>query len=113
MAFTNTHPAQLSGPAGGSASRFDALERHVLLLARKDRAWSLRGRGAIDRLLRGLFGVAPANTLADPRLEALRRLAVAARLGRIGAIRREATAFLSRGFTPVQRDAVLGLEWAR
>ncbi|MGW8188973.1 MULTISPECIES: hypothetical protein [Sphingomonas] len=94
--------------------RFDQLERQVLLLARRDGAWSLGGRGGgLDVLLKRLFGAARPNVLADPRLEALRRFAVTARVGGVAAVRREAAAFLAGGFTAEQRDAVLDLGWAR
>lgn len=94
--------------------RFDQLERQVLLLARRDGAWSLGSRGGgLDVLLKRLFGAARPNVLADPRLEALRRFAVTARVGGIAAVQREAAAFLAGGFTAEQRDAVLDLGWAR
>ncbi|KQN39316.1 hypothetical protein ASG37_06940 [Sphingomonas sp. Leaf407] len=56
------------------------IERQVILAARGDSRRSLRAPGRIDRALGWLFGWKPANRLADPRLEALRRYVVMARL---------------------------------
>jgi hypothetical protein len=52
------------------------LERDVVMLARHDRLSSLQPAGRLARVGRRLFGLAGANRLADPRLEALRRFAV-------------------------------------
>lgn len=120
----HTIPMPVHGRAGTIAradvatvdagDRFDQLERQVLAIAKRDGKWSLGSRGRpLDRLLRRLFGTTRPNTLADPRLEALRRFAVTVRVGGVAAIRRETAAFLASGFTPGQRDALLGLEWAR
>lgn len=50
----------------------------VVEFARKDSLWSLNPDGLLQRLGRFLFGISPAQPLANERLEALRRLAVAA-----------------------------------
>ena len=57
---------------------FSALEWQVIALARRDNLASLQAPGRLSRALGGLFGVAAKSILADPRLEALRRLAVQA-----------------------------------
>lgn len=59
-------------------SRFSRLEWQVVGLARRDRLSTLRAPNRWDRLRMLIFGHEPANTLADKRLEALRRLAVEA-----------------------------------
>jgi len=67
-------------PRHDNVVRLAPLERQVILLARSDRASSLRQPGRIDAALGWLFGWKPASKLADPRLEALRRYAVTFRL---------------------------------
>lgn len=63
-----------------TVSRIAPLERQVVQLASNDARSSLKAPGRIARLLHWVFAVKPANRLADPRLEALRRFAVMARL---------------------------------
>jgi hypothetical protein len=53
-----------------------ALEWLVVSLARRDRLSSLREPGRISVAMGVLFGKQPNPRLADPKLEALRRLAV-------------------------------------
>lgn len=66
--------------AAARAIQFDPLEEQVMALARTDRLSSLEKPGPFDRLLTMVFGLRPASrTLADPRLEALRRAVVVAR----------------------------------
>ncbi|MES2339179.1 MAG: hypothetical protein V4537_13880 [Pseudomonadota bacterium] len=72
--------AATAAPRHDAVSLVAPLERQVVQLARADGRWSLRTHGRIDTLLRWVFGVKPVNRLADPRLEALRRFAVMARL---------------------------------
>lgn len=56
----------------------DARERGAVLLARTDGKESLHSPSRLHRLLEICFGLSPRpNTLADPRLEGLRRYAVA------------------------------------
>lgn len=57
-------------------ARFSALEWTVVALARRDRLASLAAPGPLARALGGLFGLGRQSRLADPRLEALRRLAI-------------------------------------
>jgi hypothetical protein len=62
------------------AVRFAPLEEQVMQLARRDRLASLEPSGPIDRLLAFLFGLrTTSRSLADPRLEALRRATIVAR----------------------------------
>ena len=72
-----------SGPGGVAASAsvvgtLDQLEWEVVRLARGDRLASLRAPGRWARLRARLFGADINPRLADPRLEALRGLAVLA-----------------------------------
>lgn len=76
--------AALAAPATGLAhetvSRIAPLEQAVLHLAFADKKSSLNEPGRIAKILHWVFGVKPANRLAEPRLEALRRFAVMARV---------------------------------
>lgn len=55
------------------------LERQVVLIAARDGRASVRRSGPARRLCDRLLGIRRANTLADPRLEALRRFCVGRR----------------------------------
>ena len=80
-------------PAG-----FAELERLAVLIGARD---PLPGAGLVARWLRGLFDLSTPRPLADPRLEALRRLVLALRRGTPA----EATgAALRAGVTPGQVD---------
>lgn len=56
--------------------RFSDLEWSVIRLARLDRLWTLRSSTRISRFIRRMIGRNPNPTLANERLEALRRMAV-------------------------------------
>ena len=59
---------------------FTPLEEQVIMLALADGLGSIEEPGRIERLFATLFGMrAPSRTLADPRLETLRRAVVVAR----------------------------------
>jgi len=78
---------------------FAPIERSVIALAAHDKAWSVRPRTLTVRLVEALFGFHPANRLADPRLEALRRFAVLARTARGALPAAEIDAFIAAGFS--------------
>lgn len=86
---------------------FDKLDEAVLGVASHDGLASLATSNRWVRLAGQLLGLRLARPLADPRLEALRRLAVAARLGTRRIVDREVARARSRGFTAFQIDAVL------
>lgn len=86
---------------------FDRLGEAALEVARHDGLRSLRRPGRLRRAVERLLGLPVTLPLADPRLEALRRLAVAARLGGRRVAAREAEAARAAGLTPFQVDAVL------
>lgn len=71
---TGSH-AGISSPVVNDAS-LSALEWLVVSLARRDRLSSLRTPGRMASAMGVLFGQRPNPRLADPKLEALRRLAV-------------------------------------
>lgn len=85
---------------------FNRLDEAALDVAAHDGLATLGGRWT--RLLGQVLGLRLATPLADPRLEALRRLGVAARLGTRRIVEREINRARSSGFTPFQIEAVLG-----
>jgi len=60
------------------ADGFERREWAVIMLARQDGLASLRAPSRLGRMMARLFGSDVNHRLADPRLEALRRLAVLA-----------------------------------
>jgi hypothetical protein len=58
------------------AASLSALEWSVVALARRDSLSSLRTPGPIGRAMAVVFGGTSESPIADPRLEALRRIAV-------------------------------------
>lgn len=86
-------------PAG-----FSALEWSVVMLARHDRPSSLREPGRIGRLLGRLFGDSHNRRLADPRLEALRHMAVLTWHHGYAVTTPQIDAFLAAGFTTDHYD---------
>lgn len=83
LSFTEFGPAALAGaehfvPAPKPADRvqFSALEWSVVALAERDPLSTLRSPSRMAVALGNLFGDRRNPSLADPKLEALRRLAV-------------------------------------
>jgi hypothetical protein len=80
MDFAEPAPALLYRPAAVAkatpAASLSALEWSVVALARRDSLNSLRTPGPIGKAMAAVFGGASENPIADPRLEALRRIAV-------------------------------------
>lgn len=96
-----TRPFEASTAVRQGGARLGSQERLVVLLSRTDPLWSVRPRRTGGRLLGFLFGMEAPHRLADPRLEALRRYAVAYRLRDEGAEDAEAAA-LRAGFSGAQ-----------
>jgi hypothetical protein len=88
-------------------TNFSALEWTVIALARRDRISSLNEPGPIARALGSLFGLGRQSTLADPQLEALRRLAVHAWHRGYKLPVSEIKRFLSAGFSAGQYETLL------
>jgi hypothetical protein len=80
----------------------DATERSAVLLARNDRNSSVRPAGALDRIGTIVFGFRHPNRLADPRLEALRRFAVATAREKRGSVDWERGELQTFGFSEFQ-----------
>jgi len=97
-------PADRSGEATG----FSALEWLVVALAGRDRLTSLREPGRLALALGRLFGgERNAARLADPRLEALRRVAVHAWHVGYNVPASELAAFVAAGFSSEQVEQLL------
>ena len=86
---------------------FSALEWTVIALARRDRISSLSEPGPLARALGSLFGLGRQSTLADPRLEALRRIAVHAWHRGYKLPVSEIKRFLAAGFSAGQYETLL------
>lgn len=91
----------------GDRTDFSPLEWAVVALARRDRISSLNEPGAIARAFGGLFGLGRQSSLADPRLEALRRLAVHAWHKGYKLPLSEIRRFLAAGFSAGQFETLL------
>jgi len=110
MAFldlSEPRPARAVAPPTTHMS-FDGREWLVIALSRGDTTSSLEEPGRFRRTLETFFKIRRANRLADPRLEALRRMAVLLRIGGASASADERAGFLSAGFTSAQFGALAG-----
>ena len=107
----NAAPTLLSDAAPAAqpapAATLSALDWSVVALARRDTLGSLRQPGRIAVALGGLFGARHNPRLADPRLEALRRMAVLAWHRGYAVAKSEVQAFLAAGFTGDQYETVM------
>lgn len=94
-------PAQIAVP------RYSALEWSVIALARNDRPSTLRRPGRMALALGVLFGERANPRLADPKLEALRRIAVLSWRRGYSVAPAEVRAFIAAGYTPDQYELLL------
>lgn len=99
-------PAPWASPAE-ETNEFSGLEWNVIVLARRDSIASLNTPGPLARALGGLFGLGRQSTLADPRLEALRRIAVHAWHRGYTLPVSEIKRFFAAGFTSGQIETLL------
>ncbi len=83
------------------------LERSVIGLARGDRLSTLRKPGRLSRALELLFGVRISPMLADPQLEALRRVAVLSWRRGYAIPSVEVKAFVAAGYSPAHYELVV------
>ena len=118
MAYLDFRAAELSGSIGAAlftaaapppreSGTFTALEWLVIALAERDGAVSLRRPGRLASALGRLFGRSETPHLADPRLEALRRLSVIAWDHGFDVPPSELAAFRLAGFSSVQAETLL------
>lgn len=94
--------ASMAAPTG-----FSALEWSVIALAKRDPLRSLGRPGRLSRAMGSLFGLGTRSALADPRLEALRRLAVLAWHRGFALPLAEIDRFLAAGFEEAQIETLV------
>ena len=90
-----------------SVKEFSTLEWSVVDLAQRDKLSSIHRPGPIIRAFRWAFGGAVKTALSDPRLEALRRIAVLSWYRGFSVAPAEVRAFLAAGFTLDQYETLL------
>lgn len=86
---------------------FSALEWSVIRFARLDKLWTVRAGGRVRRCWNWLLGRSNPE-LADPRLEALRRMAVLTWHFGFTVHGDDVADFLSAGFSPDQYELMAG-----
>ena len=102
-------------PIRETVREFTPREWTVIRLARQDRLSSLREEGEFKNFLRLVFGFARKTGLSDPKLEALRRIAVLSWHYSYNVNASEIGDFLAAGYSIEHYDAMLvhmGLERA-
>ena len=105
--FAPTDPAKPAlATATKPAARLSALEWSIVAMAERDTLASLREPGRFLSALTGLFGLKPANRLANDRLEALRRISVLAWRKHWNVPKTELRNFFDAGFTPDHYELV-------
>ncbi|ODP37823.1 hypothetical protein [Sphingomonas turrisvirgatae] len=95
-------------PAADAPASFSALEWSVVALAERDPLSSLRSPGRMAVALGSLFGDRPNPKLADPKLEALRRLAVLTWHHGFQVAQSAVRGFLEAGFSAQQYELLTG-----
>ncbi|WP_322963677.1 hypothetical protein [Sphingomonas fuzhouensis] len=88
-------------------TRLSALEWQVVALARRDRISTLREPTKLIRAISSIFGDTRNPRLADPSLEALRRMAVLSWHHGYSVPSHEVRAFLAAGYTPDQYELMV------
>ena len=86
---------------------FSNLEWSVIRLARVDRLWTIRAAGPLRRFWNMVVGRGNPE-LANPKLEALRRMAVLTWHYGFTVPGEDVSAFLSAGFSPAQYELLAG-----
>jgi len=90
-----------------AAPEFSDLEWSVVRLARRDGLWTLRPYGRIRRFFRWLTGLGINPKLADPRLEAIRRMAVLSWNFGFTVPGRDVVDFVAAGFSKDQYELMV------
>ena len=98
-------PAPLVEPV--AQPEFSPLEWSVVRLARLDRLWTIRPLSPLRRVYHLLIGRFGSPELANPRLEALRRIAVLSWHYGFTVPGSDVADFLSAGFTPDQYELMV------
>lgn len=99
--------AQQGAAAIRADARLSALEWQVVALARRDRLSSLREPAKLIRAIGSIFDETRNPRLADPSLEALRRMAVLSWHSGYSVPSHEVRAFLAAGYTPDQYELMV------
>jgi hypothetical protein len=107
FAVAGAQPVSADWALGEDQGHFSPLEWTVITLARRDRLASLRAPSPLGRAFGSLFGLGRQSALADPRLEALRRIAVHAWHRGYTLPVSEIKRFLAAGFSAAQVETLL------
>jgi hypothetical protein len=105
---TDAQPILLRPSAATVAKpEFSELEWSVIRLARVDGLSTIRAPGILRRFYNWLIGRTGSPSLANPRLEALRRIAVLSWHYGFSVPGEDVADFLSEGFTPDQYELLV------
>jgi len=107
MSAVGVATAQQPVAAHRPETRLSALEWQVVALARRDRLSSLREPSRLTRALATVFGETRNPRLADPSLEALRRMAVLSWHHGYSVPSIEVRQFLAAGYTADQYELMV------
>jgi len=107
LAKIETQDAQSVVLPISAEAAFSPLEWSVIRLARIDRLWTIRTDGRLRRFWNWLAGRGNPS-LANPQLEALRRMAVLTWHYGFTVPGNDVSEFLSAGFTPDQYELMAG-----
>jgi len=110
MDFTGFAAARVGSSSekpAASSPNLSALEIAAVQLGEHDDLSSIRRHGRASNWIRAAFGWRTPTPLADPVLEAVRRLSVAAHLGNAGLIDRVANEAIATGLSALAISAVL------
>ena len=105
--FASPVTSRAQTAAAPAPTGFSALEWSVIALAKRDTLRSLAGPSRMSRAMGSLFGLSTASRLADPRLEALRRLAVYAWRRGFALPMAEINNFIASGFVEGQIETLV------
>ena len=105
----DAQPVALSAIAAANRPNpeFSNLEWSVIRLARIDKLWTIRAAGRLRRFFNWVVGRGNPE-LANPKLEALRRMAVLTWHYGFTVPSEDVTNFLSAGFSPDQYELMAG-----
>ncbi len=101
-------PDATIAPVEQRRAGFSALEWSVVAIARRDRLSTLRQPGRMSMAMGALFGGVRDPRLADPQLEALRRMAVLTWHRGYSVAPSEVAAFTAAGYSLDQYHALVG-----
>ncbi|MBN2971149.1 hypothetical protein JW805_03855 [Roseomonas aeriglobus] len=108
LAAHGSHGGGTADPVTTAPAGLSALEWSVVALARRDRLSSLNTPGRLSVALGAVFGTRRRSPhLADPRLEALRRMAVLSWHRGFAVPAHEVKAFFRAGFSGDQYELML------